>query len=32
MHQFTDCKTKINNVEIDNAKDVDIAMSIYNVS
>ena len=32
MHQITDCKSKINNAEIDNAKDVDIVMPIYNVS
>ena len=27
---FTDCKSEINNAEIDNAKDIDIAMPMYN--
>ena len=26
---FTDCKSEINNVEIDNAKDIDIIMLMY---
>ena len=28
---FINCKTEINNAEIDNAKDVDIVMSMYNL-
>ena len=28
---FTNCKSEINNTEIDNAKDVDIVMPIYNL-
>ena len=28
---FTNCKIKINNTEIDNAKDIDIVMPIYNL-
>ena len=27
---FTDCMSKITNTEVDNAKDVDFVMSIYN--
>ena len=26
---FTDCKSEINNIEIDNAKDIDIVMPMY---
>ena len=28
---FTDCKVEINNTETDNAKNIDIAMSMYNL-
>ena len=28
---FTKCKSKINNMEIDNAQDIDIVMSMYNL-
>ena len=28
---FTDCKSGINNTQIDNAKDIDIVMSMYNL-
>ena len=28
---FTDCKSEINNTQIDNAKDIDIVMQIYNL-
>ena len=28
---FTDCKSEINNPEIDNAKDIDIIMPMYNL-
>ena len=28
---FTNCKSEINNAEIDNAKDIDIVMPMYNV-
>ena len=28
---FTDCKNEINNTETDNAKNIDIAMSMYNL-
>ena len=28
---FTDCESEINNVEIDNAKDTDIVMPMYNL-
>ena len=28
---FTDCISKINNTQIDNAKDIDIVMSMYNL-
>ena len=28
---FTDCKSEINNAEIDKAKDIDIAMPMYNL-
>ena len=28
---FTNCKSKINNTEIDNAKDIDIVIPIYNL-
>ena len=28
---FTNCISKINNTEIDNAKDIDIVMSMYNL-
>ena len=28
---FTDCQSKINNVDIDNAKDIDIVMPMYNL-
>ena len=28
---FINCKTEINNTEIDNAKDIDIVMSMYNL-
>ena len=28
---FINCKTEINNTEIDNAKDIDILMSMYNL-
>ena len=28
---FTDCKSEINNVDIDNAKDIDIVMPMYNL-
>ena len=28
---FPDCKSEINNVEIDNAKDIDIVMPMYNL-
>ena len=28
---FTDCKSEINNVEIDNAKDIDTVMPMYNL-
>ena len=27
---YTDCKSEINNVKIDNAKDIDIVMHLYN--
>ena len=28
---FTNCKSKVNNTQIDNAKDIDIVMPMYNV-
>ena len=28
---FTNCKSEVNNVEIDSAKDIDIIMPIYNL-
>ena len=28
---FTDCKSEINNVEIDNVKDIDTVMPMYNL-
>ena len=28
---FTDCISEINNTEIDNAKDIDVVMPIYNL-
>ena len=28
---FINCKTEVNNTEIDNAKDVDIVMPMYNL-
>ena len=28
---FTNCKSEINNTQIDNAKDIDIVMSMYNL-
>ena len=28
---FINCKSEINNTEIDNAKDIDIVMSMYNL-
>ena len=28
---FTDCISKINNTQVDNAKDIDIVMPMYNV-
>ena len=28
---FTDCISKINNTQVDNAKDIDIAMPMYNL-
>ena len=28
---FTDCKSEINNTQIDNAKYIDVVMSIYNL-
>ena len=28
---FTNCKSEINNTEIDNAKDIDIVMQMYNL-
>ena len=28
---FTNCKTEINNTEVDNAKDIDIAIPMYNL-
>ena len=28
--RFTNCKSEINNTEIDNAKDIDIVMPMYN--
>ena len=28
---FTDCKSEINNVKMDNAKDIDIVMPMYNL-
>ena len=28
---FTNCKSEINNTEVDNAKDIDIVMSMYNL-
>ena len=28
---FTDCISKINNTQIDHAKDIDIVMSMYNL-
>ena len=29
---FTDCISKINNTQVDNAKDIDIVMPIYNLT
>ena len=29
--QFINCKSEINNIEIDNAKDIDIVMPMYNL-
>ena len=29
---FTKCTTRINNADIDNAKDIDIVMSMYNIA
>ena len=29
---FTNCVTEINNVQVDNAKDIDIVMSMYNLA
>ena len=29
--QFTDYRSEINNIQIDNAKDIDVVMPIYNV-
>ena len=28
---FTDCTNEVNNTQVDNAKDIDIVMSIYNL-
>ena len=28
---FTDCKSEINNAQIDNAKDIDVVMPMYNL-
>ena len=28
---FTDCKSKINNTQIDNVKDIDVVMLMYNL-
>ena len=28
---FTNCKSEINNTEIDNAKDIDVVMAIYSL-
>ena len=28
---FTNCKSEINNIEIDNARDIDIVMAMYNL-
>ena len=28
---FTDCKSEINNTQIDNAKDIDVVMPMYNL-
>ena len=30
--QFINCKSEINNAEIDNAKDIDIVMSMHNLN
>ena len=29
---FINCKSEINNIEIDNAKDIDIVMTMYNLT
>ena len=31
MRLFTECVSKINNTQIDNAKDIDIVMPMYNL-
>ena len=31
MHLFNNCKSEINNTEIDNAKDIDVVMAIYSL-
>ena len=30
--QFTNCKSKINNTQIDNAEDIDVVMPMYNLT
>ena len=29
LFQFTDCISEINNTEVDNARDIDVVMSMY---
>ena len=28
---FTDCLSKVNNIQVDNAKDIDVVMPMYNL-
>ena len=32
MYTFNNCKNEINKIKIDNAKDIDIVMPVYNLT